>query len=203
MNKLLVIGSLNMDMVLRVQAIPRAGETLLCSKVSYIPGGKGANQACAGGRLTGSTAMLGMVGHDAHGSTLLQGLAQSSVSTASIAACDAPTGLAVINVADSGENSIVVIAGANARCDVPFIRQNTSLIASSTVVLLQMEIPPDAVFEAVRIAKQHGRTVILNPAPAPDSLPDEILPLIDVLMPNETELERLFLVFACIVFPVA
>lgn len=191
MNKLLVVGSLNMDMILRVGSIPRAGETLLGTHSSYVPGGKGANQACAGGKLGCSVAMLGKVGDDAFGRVLTQGLVQSGVDVTGIKTCETETGLAVICVAQNGENNIVVIPGANTQCTAAFIRENEPLIAQSQVILLQMEIPQDAVFEAIRIAKKHGRTVILNPAPAPDRLPDDILRLIDYLIPNQTELERL------------
>ena len=190
-NKLLIIGSLNMDMVLGVPAIPRAGETLMGELRGYIPGGKGANQAVAAGRLGRGAAMIGMLGRDSHGEVLAKNLTQAGVDTAGIGFCDAPTGLAVINVSADGENNIIVIPGANARCDVDHIRAHEAMIADSEVVLLQMEIPHEAVFEAIRLAKKHGRTVVLNPAPAPERLPEDIYPLIDILCPNETELERL------------
>lgn len=191
MNELLVIGSLNMDMVIRVHTTPRAGETILGELQAYLPGGKGANQAYAAGRAGGKVAMLGKIGQDAFGTRLKEELVSAGVDVSALTACERPTGQAVINVTDAGENSIVVLPGANGACDVDFIRAHEALIADSEVVLLQMEIPHEAVFEAIRLAHAHGRKVLLNPAPAPERLPEAVLPLIDVLLPNETELERL------------
>ncbi len=186
----MVIGSLNMDMVLHTE-IPRVGETLLGRLNAYVPGGKGANQAYAGARLGASTAMLGKVGQDAFGDTLVEALRTAGVDTTLIARAEQQTGLAVICVNAAGDNSIVVLPGANEASDTAFIQANEAAIADSRVVLLQMEIPYPAVYEAIRIAKAHDRLVILNPAPAPDSLPDEVLRQMDYLTPNETELARL------------
>ncbi len=191
MNKLLVIGSLNMDMVIHVPSIPRAGETLMGTLHGYIPGGKGANQAIAGGRMGPGTAMIGLVGRDQFGERLLDGLKEAGVDAYGVSVCPEPTGQAVISVSADGENSIIVLPGANERCDVSYIKDHEAQIAQSRVVLLQMEIPHPAVFEAIRLAKKHGCTVVLNTAPAPESLPDEVYPMLDYLCPNETELSRL------------
>lgn len=190
-NNLLVIGSLNMDMVIHVEAIPKVGETLMGDLHAYIPGGKGANQACAGARLGERVAMLGRVGEDSFAKTLLESLEAAGTDISPIGHVAGSSGLAVICVSRKGENNIVVIPGANAQCTPEVIRENEALIMQSKVILLQMEIPHEAVYEAVRIAKKHGRIVVLNPAPAPDAIPEEILQKIDYLVPNETELEHL------------
>lgn len=189
---ILVIGSLNMDMTIPVEELPQKGETILGGSPSYIPGGKGANQACAAGKLGGRVAMLGKVGRDQMGRTLKENLAAAGVDVSHVEETpDAPTGMAVIYVDRRGSNSIVVIPGANACCDQAYVEANEALIAAHDIIVLQLEIPYDAVFAAVRLAKKHGRMVILNPAPAPDSLPDEVISALDYFTPNETELARI------------
>ena len=190
--KILVIGSLNMDMVISVRELPRRGETILGGSPDYIPGGKGANQACAAGKLGGTVAMLGKVGRDAMGRTLKENLAAAGVDVAHVEETpDAPTGMAVIYVSETGSNSIVVVPGANALCDRDYIEANEALIAASDIIVLQLEIPYEAVFRAVELAKKHGRLVVLNPAPAPDFLPPQVIAGLDYFTPNETELARI------------
>lgn len=190
--KILVIGSLNMDMVIPVKELPQRGETILGGSPDYIPGGKGANQACAAGKLGGSVTMLGKVGKDAMGRTLKENLAAAGVDVSPVEETpDAPTGMAVIYVSETGSNSIVVIPGANALCDAAYIQANEDLIAASDIIVLQLEIPYEAVFRAIELAKKHGRLVVLNPAPAPDSLPLEVIAKLDYFTPNETELARI------------
>jgi ribokinase len=190
--KILVIGSLNMDMVVAVDEIPRRGETVPGGNPAYIPGGKGANQACAAAKLGGKTAMLGMVGDDTAGRTLMDSLRLAGVDVSAVAATDqAPTGTAIIQVDRSGGNCIVVIPGANAFCGKSHIEARRDLIKSHDIVLLQMEIPPDATFAAAELAAGYGKTVILNPAPAPGAIPDAVFAYLDYLIPNETELEKL------------
>lgn len=190
--KILVIGSLNMDMVIPVKELPQRGETILGGSPDYIPGGKGANQACAAGKLGGTVTMLGKVGRDAMGQSLKENLAAAGVDVSHVEETpDAPTGMAVIYVSGGGSNSIVVIPGANGLCDRAYIEANEELIAASDIVVLQLEIPYEAVFQAIRLAKKHGRLVVLNPAPAPDSLPEEVIASLDYFTPNETELARI------------
>ena len=179
--KILVIGSLNMDMVIPVKELPQRGETILGGSPDYIPGGKGANQACAAGKLGGSVTMLGKVGKDAMGRTLKENLAAAGVDVSPVEeTSDAPTGMAVIYVSETGSNSIVVI-----------LQANEDLIAASDIIVLQLEIPYEAVFRAIELAKKHRRLVVLNPAPAPDSLPPEVISKLDYFTPNETELARI------------
>lgn len=189
--KILIIGSLNMDMVLNMNRMPVTGETVLGNDFTHVPGGKGANQACAAGKLGGRAKMLGCIGRDESGSILKQNLKESGVDVSGIKISDRFTGTASIYVNGSGDNSIVVIPGANSSCDVDFLREMDEAFQESTYVLLQMEIPTEAVYYAVRRARELGKTVILNPAPAPDSIPDEILSMVDYLTPNETELLKL------------
>ena len=190
--KILVIGSLNMDMVIPVKDLPQKGETILGGSPDYIPGGKGANQACAAAKLGGSVAMLGKVGRDEMGRALKDNLSAAGVDVTHVEETDkAPTGMAVIYVSQSGHNSIVVVPGANGLCDAEYIRANEELIAAHDIIVLQLEIPHDAVFLAIRLAKKHRRLVVLNPAPAPDSLPSEVIAGLDYLTPNETELARI------------
>ncbi len=195
MDGILVIGSLNMDMVIHVAEIPKVGQTLLGRLQGYVPGGKGANQAYAAGRLSrtrDAVTMLGAVGDDELGAKLKNNLAGAGVNTEKIAtAKSVGSGLAVIHVNRAGNNSITVLPGANFECGEAFIRRNEALISANKIILLQMEIPPEAVFEAIRLGKKHGCTVILNPAPAPENILDEILGLIDFITPNESELEAI------------
>ena len=191
MRDILVIGSLNMDMVVRAPHIPAAGETVSGRFAANIPGGKGANQACAAARSGADTAMLGLVGRDAFGDALTESLRQAHVDTALIGRSDEHTGQALICVSDQGSNAIVILPGANGACGEDVIRRHEADIAGSRTVMLQMEIPEEAVWTAVRLGKKHGCRVILNPAPVRGPLPPDILPLIDWLTPNEIELSVL------------
>ncbi|WP_055108745.1 ribokinase [Paenibacillus ihumii] len=191
-SKILVIGSINMDLVLRVAYIPQVGETLLGRSVERIPGGKGANQAVTAAKLGASVTMLGKVGGDEFGVPLLDNLRETGVNTARIELISAASsGLAVIQVNDEGDNSIVVLAGANELADKDYIVANEDLIEEAEMVILQMEIPHEAVYQAVELASKHRKTVILNPAPAPDFIPDAVLSKLDYLIPNESELHKL------------
>ncbi len=190
--KILVIGSLNMDMVIPVKELPQKGETILGGSPAHIPGGKGANQACAAGKLGGAVTMLGKVGQDGMGRALKENLAAAGVEVTHVEETpDAPPGMAVIYVGETGSNSIVVIPGANGLCDAAFIEANEELIAAHDIIVLQLEIPYDGVFRAIQLAKKHGRLVVLNPAPAPDSLPPEVIASLDYFTPNETEMARI------------
>ena len=136
--------------------------------------------------------MLGKVGRDEMGRRLKDNLAAAGVDVAHVAETpDAPTGMAVIYVSETGSNSIVVIPGANGLCDRAYIEANEELIAAHDIIVLQLEIPYDAVFRAIQLAKKHGRLVVLNPAPAPDSLPAEVIASLDYFTPNETEMARI------------
>lgn len=188
MRKILVIGSLNMDQVLQIEHIPVAGETILCQDMKLVCGGKGANQAFTCGRLGCHVEMLGSVGQDENGSALLANLRAEGVDTVHIQRLpDHPTGMAVIAVERTGNNSILVIQGANAMTDEAYISANIDRIQAADAIVLQLEIPLPAVTFAAREGRKAGKLVILDPAPAAD-LPDELYHCVDVIKPNETEL---------------
>ncbi|WP_199624614.1 ribokinase [Paenibacillus alkalitolerans] len=187
--KLVVIGSLNMDIVVETDRFPQLGETLLGERVRFIPGGKGANQAVAGARLGAETAMIGAVGDDAFGEELLLSLSGNGVDVSGVKrVAGTATGIASIYVAE-GDNSIVVVPGANYRMTPDDIDRNEDKLGEADIVLLQLEIPVDTVVYAARKAKSLGKTVVLNPAPA-QPLPKEIFGYVDYMTPNRTELAR-------------
>ncbi len=186
--KILVIGSLNMDMVIKMEKMPLSGETILCDNINHMPGGKGANQAYAIGKLGGDVSMLGCVGNDQLGTKLLENLSLAGIDISRISRIEKmSTGMAVIYVDAEGNNSIVVVPGTNSKCDIDYLKENDDLIKESDYIVFQMEIPHDAIFYAIARAKELGKTVILNPAPAPEYIPDQILAQIDYITPNEIE----------------
>lgn len=192
MKKILVIGSLNMDMVVNVAHTPAVGETILTDRMSLIPGGKGANQACAAGHLGADITMLGAVGDDTYGDILIESLKKSGVNVSGIIRRKGEnTGIALITVNSAGDNSIVVVSGANATLSCEDIDRHRELLQEADIILFQMEIPAATVRYAAKMAKSLGKTVILDPAPVPENFPDELYRYVDVLKPNETELHML------------
>ena len=182
-----VVGSLNMDLIVRAPHIPAPGETVTGSTFSTAAGGKGANQAVAAARLGAQVTMVGCVGDDAHGRALLSGLRADGIRTDFVRVDSTTgTGVALITVADSGENSIVVSPGANHTLTPADISAAEAAIAGADMVLLQLEIPLETVASAVQMAKKHHVPVLLNPAPA-HPLPDVILAGVTYFIPNETE----------------
>ncbi|MFB7776530.1 ribokinase [Streptomyces bauhiniae] len=182
---LLVVGSANADLVISVERRPAAGETVLGGDLAVHPGGKGANQAVAAARLGARTALLARVGDDGHGRLLLDSLRSAGVDTASVSAGGAPTGVALITVDPSGDNSIVVSPGANFRLDAGDVRDAERLVRGSQVVSAQLEIPLETVAEVVRTLGD-GNRFVLNPSP-PRPLPAEVLAACDPLIVNEHE----------------
>lgn len=181
-----VVGSLNLDLIVNVQALPGRGETVVGSSVRLLPGGKGANQAAAAAALSPSVAMIGRVGDDSSGTALVDDLLARGVDVSGIARSKEPTGTATVAVeAESGENLIVVAPGANAALAAADV--TVDAVATASVVLVQLEIPLDTVAAAVAHARG---LVVLNPAPSAP-LPAEVLTRADVLVPNEWELARL------------
>ncbi len=185
--KIVVVGSLNMDLVVRSPRIPKPGETIIGHALHMVPGGKGANQAVAAARVGAQVAMVGRVGGDAFAQPLLANLAANRVDHTWVARdADAATGVALIEVDDAGQNSIVVVSGANARLRPADVEAAEAAIAAAQALLLQLESPLDTVLRAAQLARAGGVTVILNPAPA-RALPTELLQAVDVLIPNESE----------------
>ncbi len=190
--KIVVIGSLNMDMVVDVDHMPAVGETILGKGLKYNPGGKGANQACALGRLGVDVTMLGAVGNDSYAEMQRESLKNAGVDISRLIVREGiSTGLAMIPVNKEGDNCIIVVQGANATMKREDIDQNRDLIRDCDIVLFQLEIPLDTVCYAARLAKELGKTVILDPAPVPENFPDELYRYVDVIKPNETELGML------------
>ncbi|MEU1703994.1 ribokinase [Streptomyces sp. NPDC005706] len=182
---LLVVGSANADLVIGVERRPAAGETVLGGDLAVHPGGKGGNQAVAAARLGARTALLARVGDDAHGRLLLDAQRAAGVDTAGVLVGGAPTGVALITVDPSGDNSIVVSPGANARLTPADVREATGLLRASRVVSAQLEIPLETVVEVVRNLAD-GSRFVLNPSP-PRALPAEVLAACDPLIVNEHE----------------
>jgi ribokinase len=184
---IVVIGSLNMDLVVRVARMPRGGETVPGGDLQLIPGGKGANQAVAAARLGSSVAMVGRVGNDAFGPRLVDGLGSQGVDVTHVTAdTDIATGTAMILVDDRGENSIVVSPGANGRVGRQDVDCAEPLLRGARLLLLQFEIPQRTVEYALEAAARHGVPAILNPAPA-RPIPASLLAGVQYLVPNETE----------------
>ena len=185
---IVVVGSLNADLVVRVARFPAPGETLTGTSFARFPGGKGANQAYAAGRLGGRAAMVGRVGDDDLGRWLTAHLAGGGVDTAAVTAvAGESTGLALITIDESGQNEIVLVPGANGTFMPSGLEAVRSVLQAAAVLLLQLEIPMDTVLAAARAGRAAGATVILDPAPAVP-LPPALLPLVDLVTPNESEL---------------
>ncbi len=192
MKKILVIGSLNMDFVVNVKYMPQQGETLLADNLELISGGKGANQAFALGKLGADVTMLGAVGDDSYGDIQIEGLKSVGVDTTRIARIHGEnTGIAFITVNEQGDNSIIVIQGANKCVSKEYIDKNIEAIEECDIVIFQLEIPLETVIYAAEKAKELGKLVILDPAPAHENLPKELMANVDVIKPNETELAQL------------
>ncbi|MFB8789065.1 MAG: ribokinase [Potamolinea sp.] len=190
MTKIIVFGSINMDLITKTPRLPVAGETLQGYDFFTTAGGKGANQAVAAARLGISTHLVGRLGNDDFGRQLLAGLQSAGVHTEGVLVDKTTSsGVAVIAVDVSGENSIIIVAGANGCINQQDVDRLKDLLPKATALLLQLEIPLPAVLEAAQAARQQQVRVILDPAPAPASsvLPPELFPLIDIITPNEVE----------------
>jgi ribokinase len=188
---LVVVGSLNADLVIRVARFPRAGETLTGYGYARFAGGKGANQACAVARLGGRASMVGQVGADEPGAWLAAQLDESGVHTSLVLRDEAEsTGVALITINAAGQNQIVLVPGANGTFTPERLALAMTALRQTRVVLLQLEIPLETVVAAARAGRDAGAIVMLDPAPAQD-LPDALLALCDYVTPNETELATL------------
>ncbi|WP_172371677.1 ribokinase [Sporosarcina jiandibaonis] len=184
---IVVIGSLNLDMILESPKFPDEGETILGKRFSTAMGGKGANQAVAAARLGAKVSLIGAVGNDEFGKKLLKSLSNEGIDTSHIKMLESEeTGIACVQVSPN-DNRITVIPGANSHLLPDHIDQAEDVLEKADLVLLQMEIPLETVEYAIKKAKEMGKTVILNPAPAAE-LSKDILGIVDYLTPNETEL---------------
>ena len=184
--RIVVLGSLNIDLVQRVPRMPVAGETLTGGDLQTYAGGKGANQACAAALLGGQVAMAGMVGHDVFSDRLLAELKTAGVDTKSVGKVAVSTGTAVIFVLPNGENSIVISPGANGEVTAAFALQAIEELQAGDFLLCQLETPMESVTAVMKAAHRKGVTTVLDPAPA-HGLPEELLRATSILTPNQTE----------------
>lgn len=190
---IVVVGSSNTDMVVRTPHLPRPGETVLGGEFMMNPGGKGANQAVAVKRLGGDLTFITKVGDDIFGRQTISRLASLGIPTDFVSiSSDKASGVALINVDNKGENCIAVASGANNELSPADIDAAAGVIASAGILLLQLETPMETVAYAAALAKRHGVTVVLNPAPAPsEPFSPELLANVDILIPNRTEMEAI------------
>lgn len=190
-NKLTVLGSINADHVISVPHFAKPGETLTGYGYHINYGGKGANQAVAAARLGAQVSLIGCIGDDDIGREMKRAFEKDGIDTQAIVSVSGETtGIAMIQVADSGENSIVISAGANAALNESLVEAFSRQIIEADYLLMQLETPLNAIIKAAKLAKQQGTRVVLNPAPA-QPLPDELLAYVDIITPNETEAELL------------
>ncbi len=186
-----VLGSINLDLIARIKRVPKAGETGLAQDFMTSPGGKGANQALAARRMGAETSLLGMVGEDAFAVQALKFLRQDNVDLSRIGVSkDRSTGLAMIVVEQSGQNAITVVPGANAAIGQDVLADLEARLTSRDLLVLQLEVPLDVVEEAIRIAHQIRARVMLDPAPAVPNLPKSFY-RVDIMLPNQFEAEAL------------
>jgi ribokinase len=183
---IVVVGSVTMDLVTRTPQIPRVGQTLIGTGFHTTPGGKGANQSVAAARLGYPVAMVAKVGDDHYGPMLLKSLAEAGVQTGGVEQIAVSSGIAAIFLADSSENSIVVVPGANGNMDRATVDAHAPIIRSAGMVLCQLEIPMDALSYTLAVCAEAGVPVMLDPAPAA-ALPDDVWKKIAWFTPNETE----------------
>jgi ribokinase len=184
-----VVGSANLDLVARTTRLPKPGETVSGSHFFEACGGKGVNQAIAAARAGARTAFIGALGRDHAGETLLAALVKDGVDVSAVQRVTAPTGRALIGVSDDGENSIIVVPGANHAISIDDIEKHKTLISSAKVLLCQLEVPLSVVQHAFELAGS-STTCILNPAPA-QALSNSLLGVVDIITPNEHEVELL------------
>lgn len=191
MKKILVVGSSNTDLIIKVRDIPRPGETLLGGQFQTFPGGKGANQAVAAARAGGEVVFIAAVGDDAYGAEAIRNYQEDQICTEDIKICKGvPSGVAMITVSDRGENAITVASGANSELNPSDLEEAEEAFVEADYMLVQLETPLETVQKAVELCADLNTRVILNPAPAAE-LPDALLAKVHIITPNETEAERL------------
>ncbi|MGF6223167.1 ribokinase [Pseudomonas frederiksbergensis] len=189
--KVVVIGSLNMDLVTRASRLPRGGETLIGESFATVSGGKGANQAVAAARLGAQVSMVGCVGNDAYGEALREALLAEQIDCQAVSTVEDSSGVALIVVDDNSQNAIVIVAGANGALTPEVIDRFDAVLQAADVIICQLEVPDATVGHALKRGREQGKTVILNPAPASRPLPADWYAAIDYLIPNESEASAL------------
>ncbi|TVT79950.1 ribokinase [Pseudomonas sp. H3(2019)] len=189
--KVVVVGSLNMDLVTRAQRLPHAGETLHGESFATVSGGKGANQAVASARLGARVSMIGCVGDDAYGEQLRAALLAEQIDCQALTSVEGSSGVALIVVDDNSQNAIVIVAGANGQLTPDMVAGFDAVLAAADVIICQLEVPMHTVGYVLKRGRELGKTVILNPAPATSPLPADWYSSIDYLIPNESEASAL------------
>jgi ribokinase len=184
--RIVVVGSINVDLVARTPRIPVVGETVSGIDFQTFFGGKGANQAVAAARLGARVSLIGQLGDDAFASQLRSGLQEAGVETSAVGEVPGPSGVALISTDEQGANSIIVVAGANGHVTSDLLDEHEDLIRNAGIVLTQLEIPLETVLHLAELTSRHHVPLVLDPAPA-RALPDSLLPCVDWLTPNETE----------------
>jgi ribokinase len=187
---IVVVGSINLDLVVGADRIPQVGETIIGTRFNTFFGGKGANQAVAAGKLGYPVAMVGHVGSDAFGTQLRQGLESAGVDTTCVTTVDGPSGVALITIGLRGENNIVVVPGANGQLTPKRLEQSASILKHAGFLLAQLEIPLETIEYLAQFAEHHDIPLMLDPAPARE-LPETLLRRLTWITPNETETEEL------------
>lgn len=186
-NRITVVGSINVDNILHIATLPQPGETIAMTAFSKAPGGKGANQAVAAARSGAETAFIGRVGQDENGQLMHDQLQANGIGLTGVATSETQTGQAYILLQASGQNSIIVQAGANGLLTAADVQQHADTIATSDFVITQLETPVAAAEAAFQSARDHHTVTILNPAPANAKVTAELLAFADLVVPNETE----------------
>ena len=191
--KIVILGSCNTDLVIKVRHFPLPGETIIGSDFMTNQGGKGANQAVSVARMGGQALFIAKVGNDSFGKNSIAAMNEEGIDTRFCFVTDkAPTGVAMIDVDDKGENCIIVASGANALLSIEDVELARKEIESASILLMQLETPIPTLMYAAEMAHEAGVTVVLNPAPFPkDALPKEFLKNVDIITPNETEAEAM------------
>jgi ribokinase len=190
MSKLLVIGSANMDVIIEVDKVPKAGESTICGNIKTAPGGKGANQAVAAARLGCPTTFVGKIGDDEYGKALLSNLEENKVDITYVTESEAHTGIAYIILESNGQNRILVSAGANLTFNEKDLKLIESIIDDYEMILLQLEIPLNTIEAIIHLAKSKNKKIIVDAGPV-RKCNIEMFRGIDILSPNETEMEKL------------
>ena len=185
--KVVVVGSLNMDLVTRASRLPKGGETLIGESFSVVSGGKGANQAVAAARLGAQVSMIGCVGRDAYGDALRAALLAEQIDCQAVSTVDGSSGVALIVVDDNSQNSIVIVPGANGALTAEQLKRFDPVLQAADLLICQLEVPDATVGHALKRGRELGKIVILNPAPASRALPAHWYGSIDYLIPNESE----------------
>jgi ribokinase len=186
-SRIAVVGSLSIDLIARASHLPQPGETVANGTFFSCPGAKGGNQAVAAARMGAPVAMIACVGGDAYGAQVRDALAGEGIDVTALETVDGPTGVAMIFVEESGQNAIVVIPGANAALTPQRVVRHAAALDAADIIVVQCEIPPETVAWTAAYAHAHGKTFVLNPAPARAPLPRELLAAATYVIPNEIE----------------